>query len=381
MKKLLFRKFIQDNLKIFSAVILSIGTIVWIIQSVNYLDIVADDGHSFKIYFYYSLLNFPKIIHGILPFIFFIALFYQVVYYEEDNQFLVFWIHGVKKIQLVNVIIVYSILLAFIQIILGTLISPKSQDMARSFIRNSNLDFFASIVSPGKFVDTVENLTIFIEREDEEGFYENIFLKDDFQNESNEFKSQIIFAKKAKLIEEKNRRYFRLINGKLIKIQNKKINIIEFKSIDYDLSKFVTKTTTFPKINEVDVRVLMSCVKYDYKDELEKFKGAAYLGCNKTSMGEIKQELLKRFYKPVYIPLIALIASLLILKSKENKRYIFSKILLFIIIFFAIVISEISLKYSSNSIEGMLFFLLFPVLSFFIIYFILNQKLNYKIKL
>jgi len=97
MKKLLFQKFIQDNFKIFSAVILSIGSIVWIIQSVNFLDFVTEDGHSFKIYFYYSVLNFPKIIHRILPFIFFITLFYQISLYEENNQFLVFWIHGVKK--------------------------------------------------------------------------------------------------------------------------------------------------------------------------------------------------------------------------------------------------------------------------------------------
>ena len=97
MKKLLFRKFIKDNLKLFIAIIFSIGSIVWVIQSVGFLDIVTEDGHSFKVYLLYTLFNFPKIIHRILPFIFFISLFYQIIKYENDNEMLIFWIHGVKK--------------------------------------------------------------------------------------------------------------------------------------------------------------------------------------------------------------------------------------------------------------------------------------------
>ena len=80
---------------------------------------------------------------------------------------------------------------------MGGFISPKSQDAARSFIRNSNLDFFASIISPGKFVDTVENLTIFIEEKNKFGLYENIYLKDDLNDNQEGIKSQIIFAKRA----------------------------------------------------------------------------------------------------------------------------------------------------------------------------------------
>ena len=379
MKKLLFLKFIQDNLKIFSIIILSVGSIVWIIQSVGFLDYITEDGHSFKIYFFYSLLNFPKIIHRILPFIFFISLFYQIIHCEENNELLIFWIHGVKKIQLINIIIVYSILLALVQIVLGSYISPKGQDTARSFIRNSNMDFFSSIIRPGKFVDTVEGLTIFIQAENKLGFYENIFLKDDDKNNINEFKSQVIFAKRAKLITAKESRYFKLFDGKLIKINNKNVDSFEFESINFDLSKFTTKTTTFPKIQEVKIEILLKCIIYEYKNELQKFKERNYLGCDKSSINKIRQEVLKRFYMPVYIPLIALISCLLILRSKENKEYKFLKNLLFLIIFFVIIISEVSLRYSSYNMVGMLLFILFPILSFLSIYTILIKKLNYKI--
>jgi len=386
MKKLLFQKFMLDNLKMFSITILSIGSIVWIIQSVNFLDFVTEDGHSFKVYIYYSLLNFPKIVQRILPFVFFITLFYQIVLYEENNQLLIFWIHGIRKIQLINIIIIYSILFSLFQIILGGFISPKSKDMARSFIRNSNLDFFSSIINPGTFVDVVEDLTIFIEKENELGVYENIFLKDDSSSSLNtgpnnnlgEIKSQLIFAKTARLISTKENRYFKLFDGKLLKINNKKIDIFEFKSIDFDLSKFNTKTTIFPKIQEVPAPILMKCLIYIYSDELQKFKDIDYLSCNENATKAITQELLLRFYMPIIIPLITLIACLLILKSKDDINYKFSKLFLFILIFLVIIISEASLKYSTTNLIGLSFFILFPIFGFFLVYFILITKLKYK---
>jgi lipopolysaccharide export system permease protein len=386
MKKLLFQKFMLDNFKMFSIIVFSIGSIVWIIQSVNFLDFVTEDGHSFKIYFYYSLLNFPKIIQRILPFVFFISLFYQLIHYEENNQLLIFWIHGIKKIQLINVILMYSVLFTLTQIILSGFISPKSKDMARSYIRNSNLDFFSSIVKPGKFVDVVEDLTIFIEKENKNGFYENIYLKDDSSSgsvsnsdiELGVFRSQIIFAKTAKLISTKETKYFKLFDGRLLKINNKKIDTFEFDYIDFDLLKFNTKTTTFPKIQEVPSKILMKCLIYIYNKELQKFKDTDYLSCNDGAIKRVKQELLQRFYIPIYIPLIALIVCLLILRSKDDKKFKFVKFFLFTVIFIIIIISEISLKYSSYSLLGILFFTLFPIVTFLSVYLFLIKKLHYK---
>jgi len=52
MEKILFRKLIADISLRALLIILTIGLIVWIIQAVNYLDFVIDDGHNFLIYFY-----------------------------------------------------------------------------------------------------------------------------------------------------------------------------------------------------------------------------------------------------------------------------------------------------------------------------------------
>ena len=59
---------------------------------------------------------------------------------------MIFWNFGVSKIQLVNFFFKFSFLLMIFQILLTSLIVPKSQDIARSFLRNSNVDFFGSFI-------------------------------------------------------------------------------------------------------------------------------------------------------------------------------------------------------------------------------------------
>ena len=49
MKKLIFKKIIIDTGTFFFISIISVATIVWIIQAVNYLDLISEDGHSLKV--------------------------------------------------------------------------------------------------------------------------------------------------------------------------------------------------------------------------------------------------------------------------------------------------------------------------------------------
>ena len=72
MDKLIFRKFSLDIINFFIISSFSITFIIWIIQAVNFLDLVSDDGHSLNVYFYYVSLNLPKIFSKTIIFVFFI---------------------------------------------------------------------------------------------------------------------------------------------------------------------------------------------------------------------------------------------------------------------------------------------------------------------
>tara|TARA_B110000971_G_scaffold147890_1_gene151091 strand:- start:959 stop:2038 length:1080 start_codon:yes stop_codon:yes gene_type:complete len=359
---------------------MSISLIVWVIQAVGFLDFVIDDGHGLYVYFSYSLLNFPKMVHRIIPFIFFISLFYQISQYEYRNELLIFWTNGIRKIEFINVMVFYSLSIFILQIILGSYISPLGQNEARSKIRSSNVDFFPSLIKEGKFIDTVSNLTIFIDTQEKDGSYNNIFLKEDGHkdNLTNNYQSQTIYAKKGILINENSSRYFKLFDGQIINNKNGKTKNINFKSINFNLDKYKTKSTTYPKIQEAPSSILFKCLIFYFKINTKNFENET-LNCNEKSIDSILQEFLKRFYKPIYLPLIALISSLLLIKSKESSNYRFYKNFLFLIIFLTIVISEISLRYVSNNTIGLWFFIFFPITLFFSIYIGLITIFNNRI--
>ena len=211
MEKLIFRKFFFDIIGFFFIGILCLSLIVWVIQAVNYLDFVSEDGHSFKVYLYYTFLSFPKIFSRLLLFIFFISIFYTILRYEEKNELVILWTNGIKKKKFLNFIIKISFLLIIVQIVLNAFIVPKSQDVARSFIRSSNIDYFPSLLKSKKFINAVEGLTIFIDKKNDKGRLENIFLKEG----DAEF-SQIILAKQGLLKRVNKEYYLELYNGSII---------------------------------------------------------------------------------------------------------------------------------------------------------------------
>ena len=379
MKKLIFLKFLKDTFKTFTIITLSIGTIVWVVQAVNYLDFISEDGHGLMVYFSYTLLNFPKIISRIIPFIFIISLFYQIIDYEKRNELLIFWVNGITKIKFINTIVIYSLVVTLFQIFLSAHVNPLAQGKARSFVLNSNTEFFPSLIKEGKFIDAVKGLTIFIESKDEKGNFKNIFLSNNFVyerlSEANSKKSEIIYAKKGILINNDSERYFQLIDGRIIKNDKKKIQEFTFEKINYDLSQYVSNATKYPKIREAPSIFLIKCVYLKALNRLKtddnKKLGTVFYRCNEGGFKIVLEEFFQRIYKPLYLIILGLVSSLLVLRSKDEMSYNKTKIYLFSFSFILIIISEISLRYSAYNLISTSFFIFFPIFVFISIYLIL----------
>ncbi len=363
MKKLAFIKFIKDVLIFFVSSIMIMGLIVWTLQAVNYFDFVSEDGHGLKVYFTYTLLNFPKIIHRILPFMFFISLFSTIIKYEINNQLSIFWMNGVSKITFINFILFFSIILMLIQIVLGSYFSPMSQLKARNLIKESNIDFFTSLIKEGKFINAVKGLTIYIEQKESENF-SNIFIDD-----STKGLSRMIYAESGTITSDQKNKKFILFDGRVINIDNNRINTFEFDQINFNLHSFGSNSIISPKIQEIHSINLFSCL-IDSKLTDEK-------RCDdKEILSETKQELLKRFFKPIYIPLIALLCCFLFISGKYKPNYDKVKRYIFLIIVLLIIISETSLRYSTSSNISLILYLFTPFLIFLTLYAFSYYKIN-----
>ena len=378
MKKIIFKNFLAETTQFFILSSCAVTIIVWVIQAVNYLEFVTEDGHSFKIYFLYTIYSLPKIFSKLLPFMFFFSIFFTLIKYEEQNQTLIFWTNGIQKITFVNIIIKYSLLFVFLNFIFSLIIVPLSQDKARSFIRDSNIDYLPLLIKPKKFIDTVERLTIYSDKKDKNTL-ENIIIKDSFSRS----KSKVIYAKKGYFTENNESNYLILINGKILNINDGKTNSFDFNETQINLSKYTSKTTKTPKIQEVNTKMLFSCL---FIGEISNIKSNnlnsdLIFSCDKTLAlkNKISQELFSRFFKPFYIPLLALIGSLLLIKSKNSQGFSTYKFKVFALGVAVVSVSEISTKfYSANFSESSIIFII-PFILFLLLYLFLKKQFKLNI--
>ncbi len=376
MEKLIFKKIIKDISLFLFVSITCVATIVWIIQAVNYLDLVSEDGHSLRVYFSYTLYSLPKILSNILPFMFMISLFYVIINYEINNELIIYWINGITKLNFANIIIKISILFFLIQLLLTTVIVPVALDKGRSFFRTSNIDLFSSIIKEKKFIDTVEKLTIFVEKK-ENNLLKNIIIKEKISTDQ----SQIIVAQNGEIINLNNSSKIILNEGKIINTEDNNQSIIDFSKFTLDLSKFTTNTITNQKTQEMKSSNLIKCIQVieNYKKiNPEDTNKNFFKGCNNNITNAITEEFLKRFFAPLFIILIGLSSSLIVTSSKDNQGYKFKNSIKFFLGVILLIVSEISLSYSIKSSIQLISYFLIPIVLFFIIYLFLYINLKYS---
>ena len=377
MKKILFKKLFYDCSTFFLITLISTSIIIWVFQAVNFLDLMIEDGRSYSVYISYALLNFPKIISKILPFSLFFSFCYVIAKYEMNNEMIVFWNNGVDKITLINFFLKISILLTLVQILLTTFIVPKSQELGRTSIRTSNIDFIDSFIKPKKFNDTIKNLTIYADNKDDKGNLENIYLK---KGDDKTF--QITYAKKGKFENKSGTRVLALQNGQTINGVNNKITNFKFSKFDLNLSNLSSNTITTYKTQELSSKKLFLCAKNlkNYEIKENKNKDFITLNCNIENLDNIYKELYKRLIIPIYLPILIIVSLILIIKSKESTNYLNYRIIIFLFGLAIIIFSETSIKLINNDLDRNFTIMLLPIFLFLTIYFIIFYNLRLKFK-
>ena len=374
MKKTLFKKILLDCLIFFSISLLFTALVIWIFQAVNHLDIMIEDGRDHLTYIKFTLLIFPKVIVKLLPFIFFLSFIYIITKYELENELIIFWNFGVSKFSVINFFFKFSIILVIFQIFLTSTIVPTTQDKARSYLRNSSIDFIENLIKPRTFNDTIKNLTIYSDKKDEDGYFKQIYIKsggvDNFQ---------ITYANKGKFINTENKQIFDLYNGETINFSNNKITNLKFKRSYLNLSDISTNTTTYKKTQEVSTVDLITCYKNIHNKISADLSGILKIeNCRTENINNILKEFHKRITLPMYIPALMLICLLVIIKSKENSNYTMYRLKIFLIGFITIILSELSLRFIEKSILNNLIIFLIPIFLIICLYIIFYFKLNFK---
>ena len=364
----IFFNYYKEVLITFFTILLSLSLIAWTVRAVNFLDLIVENGYSLFTYFQYSVLNVFSIMTKFVPLAFLLALTLFTLKQIQENEFIILWTSSVKKIQIVKLFILISITVTIIHILLSVFLTPYLLNKSRQLLSQENFNSFLPTVRVQEFNDSFNGLTFFVE-EKYSNELKNIFLKDDnniFNNiTSNQSKnsSKTIVASKGLIVDEK----MVLIDGKIISSSDKenKNDIVKFDQLSIDLRNIQNRTIKQPKVQETSTFNLIKCseIKFFKKDN-----------CSSKFTTEVLPTINRRVVYPFFLPTLALICSLLLIKNKKN--IFLHKISIFTYSFSLLLFAELIIRYTGiNKYLSYIFFFT-PIILAIIIYFFLKFRFS-----
>ena len=98
----IYQNYIIEIFKTFLTILFGLSIIAWTVRAVNFLDLIVENGYPVITYFQYSFLNLFGILTKFIPLSFLLALTIFIVKQIQENELIILWTSGVKKIQLVH---------------------------------------------------------------------------------------------------------------------------------------------------------------------------------------------------------------------------------------------------------------------------------------
>ena len=198
----IYQNFIKEILKTFLIILFGLSIIAWTVRAVNFLDLIVENGYSIKTYFQYSFLNLAAILTKLIPLSFLLSLMIFLVKQIQDNEFIVLWTSGVKKLKIANLLFFISIFILLFYIICSAFITPYALNKSRNLLNKEGFNSFLPTIRVQQFSDSFTGFTFIVE-EKFENEIKNVFIYDksnalkSLTGTQSETNSTIIIAKEG----------------------------------------------------------------------------------------------------------------------------------------------------------------------------------------
>lgn len=361
----IYYNYFFEILRTFFTIVFGLSLIALTVRAVNFLELIVDNGYSLITYFSYSILNIFGLAPKFFPLAFLVSIVIFIVKHNNNNEFVILWTAGVKKIKITNLLLFSSLVVMVFYLIFSVYLTPLALNKSRKLLSQSQFNSFLPTIRSQQFSDSFKGLTFLVEKKIDNEI-ENIFLHDTsdnlrkFTSSASNIQDTTIIAEKG-IVEDKA---LFLLNGQILsqKKSNDENEIIKFEELNIDLSRLKTTIITDFKLQETSTLKLLRCfINQNINLKI----------CNNETKQEIVPVMIRRLVLPMYIPIISLICSFLLFKK---NNFFSNRLLIFLYSFILLIFLELIIKYTGmNNILKSLYIIL-PIILLVTIYPILNYK-------
>jgi len=355
LKNKIYKHFFKEFFKIFLLITLSLSILIWMTQAARLLEIVTEYGNSISIYSKYLLLSYPKILVNIYLICFAVSIFFLINKLESDKELNIFWISGISKNNVIKKILFLTTICLIFFLILSIYLAPFSSLKGRQILSESKFTMVNSLVKKNNFNSPLKGLTIFVEKNDNRGNLENIFIYE---------KNRTIIAKKGRVISDDSKNYLELFDGSSQEKVKEKINIINFNTTTFDFSNYKTLNVSHPKFSERGIYWLFE--NYNNKKI--------------TKLNEIREEVNKRLIKPFFIFVLSILSCYILYSNNNKKKFKRYRYSIYFLTFSSIFFNEALLGYSGKNFIFTISYIIIIFLIFCFLLLLLKNMIKNEMK-
>ena len=342
---------VSEILKSYALVLISFSLLIWIAQAAKNLNLITESGLSIQTYCYFILLIFPKILSQLMIISFLIGAFLTILKLLDTKEIEIYWLAGISKLNIAFTIFKISFLPTALALIFYVYLVPHTNFKSREVLANSQFSIINSLVKKNNFNSPLKKLTIFVNKNDNKGNLEKIYIFEELKT---------IIAKKGRVVNINDNNYLELIDGFIHeKNTQQNITVVKFEKTIFDFTKYQTEITKYIKLQENSTSWLIKKYKSDKKKN-----------------NNILEEIHKRIFKPLFIPLIAFLCCFLLYTNNEKINLVRLKIFIFSLSTILIISIEILINLSvKNHVFQNIFYML-PLIGSVLIFYLLKNFLK-----
>lgn len=290
-------------------IVFTLTGIIWLTQSLRFIDFIVNRGLSIASFVYLSSLLLPTLLSIVLP----LALFCAVIFiYNKlimESELVVLKSVGISRFGLAKPALTVGLVTTIFSYLVSLYLLPASyrefKDM-QVYIRNN---YASVLLQEGVFNSPVKNLTVYIDGRTEDGMLKGLLVHD----ARNENSPATMMAQEGRLLDTPSGPMFELVRGNRQEIDKTKgsLSLLYFDRYLLDLSGFVEEPGV--RIREARERYLPELFfPKDVPDSM---------------IAQLKAEGHNRLIWPAYNMILTLLALAALLPGEFDRRGQWKRIL------------------------------------------------------
>lgn len=288
----------------FLLVALSLMSMLWLTQSLKFVEMVTDKGLPVYMFIEMTSLLMPRVFTILSPIALFVAVMFVYNKLITDSELIVMKAVGISSFVIARAAIVVGVLLSLFNVYVLNYGIPLAEGKFRDLEYEVKNSFTKMMLREGTFTSFKNNMTVFIDKFNDDGSIEGILVSDG----KNNYEKMITVAEKG-MIEYTD-------IGPKILLRNGTRQVINKKSGQFSSMKFDDYVVDFG-----DVSVARKKKERAREKSLsELFEAANNPNLNDKERRAFKAEGHRRILAPIFNLLFALLACVGLLISNFNRR-------------------------------------------------------------